>query len=361
MKVILLICFMFFATWVRADDAIPGQMHWYRGNTHAHSVNNGGNVAPEVAVRWFREHGYHFVFLTEHEFLADVATLNALHGAKGKFVVMPGQEITQMLADPSHPDGIRQAHVNGLGINELVMPIGSERGETIATRGTLAELYVRNVQAVRKAGGIPQINHPNFRWSVRPEDLATLSGVFLMEIANAWPVSNNLGGIDDHGNVALSTEALWDRLLDEGKTVWGVGSDDSHDYVNLTDRHHEGPGKAWIMVRAPELKPTLIMDALLRGEFYASTGVTLKDYVVDANSISIVIEQPGPTSFSRVSDDRRFTTRFTGRGGQLLSEVRGMKPSYQFDGSESYVRATIVDSNGLQAWTQPVLLKSRRR
>ncbi len=35
------------------------------------------------------------------------------------------------------------------------------------------------------------------------------------------------------------------------------------------------PGQGWVMVRAPRLETRALLDALERGEFYASTGVEL--------------------------------------------------------------------------------------
>jgi hypothetical protein len=341
--------------------------NWYRGNTNAHSINAEGNVAADVVVRWYREHGYQFLFLTENEQLIDVKPLNALYGARSailaaySFVVLRGQEVSQRLADESHPDGMRRAHVNGLGIDNLVMPVGSEGNVGLARGVSMSELYVRNFAAVRAAGGIPQVNHPNFRWSVKPQDLSAVSGPFLFEIANASPGANNFGAADDNGDEVLSTEAFWDVLLSQGKTAWAVASDDSHDYLHLDDLNSERPGKGWIMLRAVELTPATVQDALLRGDFYASTGVTLADYRANATSVAIKITRSRDRreDKSKAKDDRRFTTRFIGKEGRVLATVGGLEPTYTIRGDEGYVRATIVDSNGMSAWTQPVFIRSR--
>jgi hypothetical protein len=339
------------------SDPRVAKKNWYRGNTHAHTINADGNVSPDSVVRWYREHGYQFVFITDHEYLADVTPLNAVHGAAEKFLVIGGQEVTQVLIDDTHPDGMRHAHVNGLGVNRRVMPVGSDRGSIFATGVTMAETYQRNFAGIRAAGGIPQVNHPNFRWSVKPEDLSELTGPFLLEIANGFPSANNLGGMDEKGNVILSTEALWDVLLGAGKVAWGVGSDDSHDYLHLDDPNSERPGKAWVVVRAAELTRENILEAMLKGEFYASNGVTLEDYAVNRSAMTITIKRPRDP---RATDDRMFTTRFIGKEGRVLGESGGLKPSYTFRGDEEYVRAVIVDSNGMRAWTQPVMLSTRR-
>jgi hypothetical protein len=320
---------------------------WYRGNTHTHTINADGDASPDVVVRWYREHGYQFVVITEHEFLTDVAPLNGIFGAPGRFVVMSGQEVTQYVVDSAHPSGRRQAHVNGIGTTRVVMPLRDPAGRP--ARGvSVAESYARNIAAIRAAAGIAQINHPNWTWSVRVSDLVQLPDTLLFEIWNGQAGIQNLGGTDDAGNVAPSSESLWDSLLTRGKVVWGVASDDSHDFLRLEEGREKGPGRAWIMVRADTLTSDAIMTALARGAFYASTGVLLSDVAASDTAMTITIQRRG---------DNRYRTRFIGRGGRLLADVPGTRPRYRVRGDEGYVRAVITDSNGLLAWTQPVVLR----
>ena len=56
----------------------------------------------------------------------------------------------------------------------------------------------------------------------------------------------------------------------------------------------------------------------------------------------------------------RFATQFIGLGGKVLAEVTGTNPVYRPRGDEGYVRATITDSSGRHAWTQPVFLDGRK-
>jgi len=59
----------------------------------------------------------------------------------------------------------------------------------------------------------------------------------------------------------------------------------------------------------------------------------------------------------RPHQDRRYTTRFIGAGGQLLGISHGTEVAYELTGSESYVRARIDDSRGEIAWVQPVFVE----
>jgi hypothetical protein len=344
----------------RADAQQP---RWYRGNTHTHTRGADVDATADQVARWYRSHGYDFIVVTDHEFLTDVAPLNAAHGDKGKFLLISGQEITQILADPTHPDKLRHAHVNGIGTNAVVLPIStpgksSPWNPVLATGKTMTETYVRNFAEVRAAGGIPQVNHPNYQWSVRLEDLLPLTDPFLMEVSNSYPTGNNLGGVDEAGRVLPSTENLWDGLLSRGKTVWGVASDDSHYYTKFDDPMAPGPGKGWIVVRAPRLTAEAVLQAVRQGDFYSSTGVTLEDLTASPKEVALVIKQlPDPAK--AFIPATRYTTRFIGAGGKVLAEVHGLTPRYRIRGDEGYVRASIVDSDGRKAWTQPYSLAGR--
>ena len=87
------------------------------------------------------------------------------------------------------------------------------------------------------------------------------------------------------------------------------------------------PGQGWIYVRAAELSPRAILESLEKGEFYASTGVELKDYQADDKKITITIRE---ISFSK------YKIQFIGKGGRILSEVSTNPAVYQFNGDEKY-------------------------
>ena len=321
-----------------------GQSRWFKGNTHAHSLNSDGDVPVDAVVRWFREHGYHFTFITEHEYFTDVAPLNALFGGANRFLVIAGQEVTQRIADSLHSGGVRQAHVNALGTTRLVPTIGERN---IAKGMTIAETYRRNGTAIRAAGGILQVNHPNFIWSVPLGDMMDLPDSTLFEVWNGHPIVYNQGGTDSTGQEMLSTEARWDSVLSRGKLLFGVADDDSHSYKPQDAENPDlaRPGRGWIWVRADTLTRDAIVRALQRGDFYASTGITLKDLQISPSEYRLEITPAG---------DRRYLTEFIGRNGRVLARNTTLRPSYRITGGEGYVRARVSDSSGRMAWTQPV-------
>ncbi len=333
--------------------ALAQASHWYRGNTHTHSLNSDGDSPPDSVARWYRDAGYAFLFLTDHEKLTDPAPLNAIFARPGSFLLIAGQEVTQRIVDSSRKEPTRQAHVTALGLTRVVMPLGAKG---LASGVTLREVYARNLAAIRDAGGIAQVNHPNWRWSVRLDDLLALPDTTLLEIANGHAGVNNAGGHDDDGNYSPSTEALWDSLLTRGKLLFAVADDDAHHFKSEGSDLHTltRPGRGWTMVRADTLTSDAILGALRRGDFYASTGVTLSDVVATSRALRLTIPRTG-------TDDRRYTTEFVGRGGRVLARAYGLTPAYAIRGDEGYVRARVTDSNGRMAWTQPVMLPTSSR
>src|SRR5687768_14782261 len=97
--------------------ATQAQPRWFKGNTHTHTLNSDGDSTPDDVVRWYREHGYQFLVLTDHNFVTGVEALNALHGADERFLVIPGEEVSDRF-------GEKPIHVNGLNVTRRVGPQG---------------------------------------------------------------------------------------------------------------------------------------------------------------------------------------------------------------------------------------------
>src|ERR1700733_15034134 len=346
--------------WVAPGSA--ESLHWYRGDTHAHTINSAGGASPKAVIgwyespdsvmRWYKENDYQFVFVTDHEYVTDVAPLNAVFGASERFIVLPGQEVTQWIEGSV----LRSAHVNSLFARQVVWPLGERKcpggdacGAYAPATTPITDTFRANISSIRTQGAIAKINHPNVLWTVRPEDLRDVPDQTLIEIWNGFSGMNNLGGDDGSGDLRPSAEALWDKLLSWGKVVWGVASDDSH---RESDR-----GTGWIVVHAATLSSEAIRGAISRGNFYASNGVTLDDVSVakDSLSLQIHVDEAEPAYAPR------YLTRFIGQGGIVLGQSAGTKPEYRFRGDETYVRAAIIDSNGKRAWTQPVFRDGREQ
>ncbi|NNE71673.1 MAG: hypothetical protein HKN29_15105 [Rhodothermales bacterium] len=120
------------------------------------------------------------------------------------------------------------------------------------------------------------------------------------------------------------------------------------------------------MVRARTLEPSPIIGALLLGDFYASSGVTLKDVRFDGSTLNVSIDAEEGVTYSTTFIGTRSPTN----PGEVLAVVDGPEASYQMDGSELFVRATVISSKPManpyrdgeveMAWVQPMLPGSPR-
>ena len=297
---------------------------WFKGNLNPHTLNSDGYSTPDDVVRWYREHGYHFVTLTDHNYLTSVDGLNALHGADDKFLVMKGEEVTDRFEN-------KPVHVNGFAPNSFIKPPGGS---------SVLDMTQRMIDAIRGAGAVPSVNHPNYGWAISAAELLQLQRTRLFEVFNGHPLVNNMGG----GGVP-GLEEVWDRMLSSGKMLYGIAVDDAHYFKRPEDKTVPRPGQGWVYVRAARLEPRALVEALERGDFYASTGVELQSVSATSTALTIAV---------RTETQSKYRIQFIGKQGAILSEALSSPATYTFKGDESYVRAKVLESNGKIAWVQPV-------
>lgn len=391
---------------------------WWKGNLHTHSLWSDGDDYPEMIVEWYREHGYHFLALSDHNIVLEGqkwidATNNAggvrgleryvnrfgpdwveqrrvadktqvrlkplgefrhLFEEPGRFLLMAGEEITDRhLTAP--------VHINATNLRDFIPAQGGSN---------VLEVMQNNVRAVlaqRERTGqpmIPHLNHPNFVWGITAEELMRVQGERFFEVYNGHPEVRNQG--DAHH---ASTERMWDIVLTWRLAVlgmepmFGLATDDSHNYhVQAVGKSNTGRG--WVMVRAPFLTPEHLIRALEAGDFYASSGIVLKDLKRAGDTLAIEVEPETGVSyttqfigtrrgFDQTNEPRRnaageamrVTHRYSDEVGEVLAEVRGTSASYALKGDELYVRAKIISTKTKAnpyvegevevAWTQPLI------
>jgi hypothetical protein len=311
--------------------------------------------------------------------LKTFAEYRSLFEERGKFLLIQAEEITDAFEG-------KPLHVNATNLRERIEPQGG---------GSVREVLQRNVDAVlgqRERTGermFPHVNHPNFGWAVKVEDLIALEGERFFEVYNGHPLVHNEG--DD---VRPSTERMWDILLAErlsaGEDVmYGIAVDDSHNYRAL-DSQHSNPFRGWVMVRVGELSADAVVLAMERGDFYGSSGVELEDVVVDRDGIGLRIREEEGIRYRTIfvgtrrgydrtteelsageGEDAPLIRRYSDDIGEILADVEGSSPAYRFRGDEMYVRAKVLSTKLKNnpyregeyeaAWVQPVVVGPRGR
>ncbi|MBP6963401.1 MAG: PHP domain-containing protein [Armatimonadetes bacterium] len=295
---------------------------WARGNLHTHTTNSDGDSAPDVVVEWYKSNGYQFLVISDHWKVTDPAPLDK---PGDDFVLIPGEE-TGVKGAP------KPIHGNAIGVSRIV------GGAQYA--GSPAKSLSKMVQQIRAAGGVPQVNHPNFRWSFGYRELRGLKGPYLLEVYNGNPSVNN------HGSEAvMSVEQVWDMLLSDGIEVYATATDDAHAFKEMA-ANKSNPGRGWICARVPTPSAENILDALRRGDFYASTGVELADCSFEGNTMRV---QVAPKV------GLKYWIRFVGKWGRILQESTGASAVYTAAGKREkndYVRCKVIASDETVAWTQ---------
>ena len=302
-------------------------MIWLKGNLHTHTNNSDGDSTPDKVVKLYDALGYDFLYITDHNYLTSIEGLKT-----NNMLLISGCEVTL------ESEGV-PVHVNALNVKEIKIP---------ESKLTIQETIQSAVDAVKEAGGIAQINHPNYQWAFDAKHMKQVKGWQLFEVYNSHPLCNSFGG----GGVK-SNEQMWDELLSMGFNVWGTACDDTHTLScdNWEDYSSKAlPARAWIVVNASEKSPEAIADSLKQGDFYASTGVTIDSIYSNDKYYELQIKQ---------NMEYRYTTYFIGLRGEILGIDYSTKPRYNFKGNEKYVRSKVADSLGSMAWTQPVWLNNR--
>lgn len=339
---------------ITAGTCILSAGQWYRGNTHAHTEICGhADSTPEAVARWYLDHGYNFLVLSEHNHFIDPATVELPEPRRGDFILIPGEEVT----------GKKRVHSTALNIEALV-PWDFDHEETW-------RIIQNHVDGIRKENGHPIINHPNYKFAVSTADLKPVEGLHMLELYNGHNDVYNFGD-EDHP----STEEMWDQLLSAGKRFYAVASDDIH-HLKVISTSKSNPGRGWVMVNAGELTADAITDAMAEGNFYASSGVFLKKCgVVDGAYVVEVDEEATLGELARSvtirawivhEGEEGFEIAFIGPEGRVLSSARGNKASFTLDPAIPYVRTKVTYSrlypeHGYEqyfAWGQPAFMDVR--
>lgn len=398
-----------------AGCSAQGAERWWKGNLHTHSLWSDGDNYPEMIAAWYKEHGYHFLSMSDHNVVLEgekwvhslsnrggadafakylrkfgpawvhtrtndaqvmvrLKTLEEFRGRleePGRFLMIPGEEISDRFEKIP-------IHLNASNLKHLIRPQGGQ---------SVREVIQNNIDAVlaqRKETGqimIPHVNHPNFGWALTAEDMAPIEGERFFEVYNGHPGVRNYGDTN-----RASTDRMWDiiltrRLAELGlPAVWGTAVDDAHNYHTIPSRQ-ANPGRGWVVVRAAELRPEAIIQAMEAGDFYASTGVRLKSINRLSKGLGFEIEaergvtyqtqfigtrvgyDPASTGAETDGKPLRTTRIYSSEIGAVLAETDSLSPRYTFKGDEIYVRAKVTSSklkeNGFAegdtevAWVQP--------
>ena len=390
---------------------------FWKGNLHTHTLWSDGNQFPEMVADWYKARGYHFLSLTDHDVLSEGERWIALDPKKhfperyvdrfgeawverrdnkgkaeirlkpleefrslleepGRFLLIQGEEITKKFA--KFP-----VHVNAINVRDRV--VGSD-GAGVKETVQVSHRLVGDQRQRTKRPMFAFLNHPNFGYGVRAEDFAALEEARLFEVYNGHPGVKNYGD-ETHA----STERIWDIILAQriGKhrlpLLLGLATDDAHNYHEVGPKA-ANPGRGWIMVRSRLLTAESLVRAIEAGDFYASTGVVLRDVGVQGMDLFVSIEPRAGVEFTtefiatmrdapldgtpvldKDGKELPVTKTYSPEIGKVVGSTAGNEATYRMTGNELCVRARVTSSRAHpnpfkagdreMAWTQPIAPK----
>lgn len=303
-KLIITAVFSLFSSCL-ADDLVnpfttPG--NWYKANLHTHTMN--ANAA--VRAKQYRDKGYQILALTDKD------RTNKIEGlSDSNFLLLNGMELFTK-SGPEEP-----YHFLCLNIPENF-------------KFTPDANVNEQIQQVKTAGG--QIIYAHPYWSAHNvNDMLAVDGYVAIEVYN--------GGFHYTGRGYSSVH--WDQLLNTGRIIPAIAADDlvSSAYI----------AQSWTMIKAKELSPKAIMDALRTGSFYSSCGPVFEDFRIEAGTAKA---KCSPVIEINFLGNANFSYSITADAGHLITSAE-----YKLPEKIKWVRAEIVDANGRHAWTNPIVIE----
>ncbi|MGD9496169.1 MAG: PHP domain-containing protein [Armatimonadota bacterium] len=285
---------------------VPGQ--WLKGNLHLHTTVSDGELTPQQAVDAYREQGYDFLSITDHDRVVDVDELDG-----GGMTLLPGIEIPAPGAELG-----QSIHVVGIGVS-------AEPGQVEGDKTQWA------IDRLRGLSELCFVAHPSWS-SLTWADILPLEGPIGLEVFNTTC---------RRGVGRGTSEVQWDDCLARGARYLGLAVDDAH-------CHYDDRYGGWVMLRAAEPTPQAIYAALRAGHFYSSSGPTIQQVAIDGDTVHVECS-PCLEVFAVCPMPGRGTTNWRRGGGREAGTAFDLPLRTNADP----IRIVVIDEAGRRAWTNP--------
>ena len=257
---------------------LPQVEKYFKTNLHTHTKISDGGLTPQEVKNLYKSKGYSILCLTDHDVVVDHSDMN-----EEDFLMLTGAEydITQTDGSKAYK---KTYHLNFIAKRPdlLWQPFANEKYRD-EVRPYLEKAEIENMTRVHdpdainaiiaranEKGHLVMYNHPV--WSLQDyTDYAPLTGLWGMELNNNECV---YVGYDDACN-----SIVYRDLMNLHGSIFPVCSDDSHATVSA--------GGGWIMVGAEKLEYGSVIEAMEKGDFYASTGPEIYRLTWDGTFLDI--------------------------------------------------------------------------
>jgi hypothetical protein len=265
-----------------------------KGQLHDHTTNSDGLNSPVDLVTAYKNAGFDFISITDHDFLTPDPAVAGI-------IFIEGVEDTNA------------RHVTAYDVWEQSASTNTQ---------TVIDLY-------RTTSKLCSIAHPNWGGTLikRPEMVGYYDYNFI-EVFNSFT--------DTYG------ENQWDWILSSGKKVFGIAVDDCHDIAAAYF------GKGSVVVKANSKDKASIVQSLRDGNFYASSG---NDIAVSVAGNVITVSSLASSNFTFIGINGRVlqsnngvtSASYTIKGDEMYVRVKSVKVS---DSTAAWSQPIFIDSIG---------------
>ena len=312
---------------MRDRALLPAAGQFYKANLHCHTVLSDGRWTKEQVKAEYQKRGYSIVAFTDHrhygwhpELMDDTfipiaayeADLNGPFPPSGSFQWVKTYHLNFYDTDPAARGGFT-----------AVQP-PQRYGDLEALNGFIAQMNAD--------GFLCCYNHPY--WSLQDtNDYKDLKGVFAMEIYNH--------GCELDGLYGYAPQA-YDEMLRAGQKLFCVSTDDNHDSFAPGDPRCDSFG-GFTMFKLERLSYAGVIEALKKGDFYASTGPELHELYIRDGALHVACSPV--EKIYVVTSGRRCLMQLAAPGQSLTEAV------FPLHGDEGYIRVDCRDGQGRHAYS----------
>ena len=331
---------------------LPEEGRFYKANLHCHSTLSDGDLTPEQLKEAYKRKGYSILSITDHERLKNHSYLD-----DEDFLTITGFEL-EVLEKSELPNKLkRTCHINFFAKDrnntslfafdtmyfwrqdpEKVKQL-KHTGPDDYERVYSAEGVNEVLRLAKENGFLSSFNHP--QWSLQNyEDYRDYEGFTMMEIYNF--------SSDIDGSFAYAAKD-YDNMLRDGKRLFVCATDDNHNRFPEGHPHCDSFG-GFTFIKAKELTYEAVINALEKGDFYASMGPEIYELYVEDGKVHLtcspaqrIIMTPKGRNFECVS----------AREGEFVTEAVYELNDLQH---EEYFRFEVIDGRGKRAATRAYYL-----
>ena len=326
---------------------LPEKGNFYKANMHTHSNVSDGRLTPEELKRAYKEKGYSILAYTDHEILLPHNELT-----DENFLAITSTELAFNLypQEGGYPY-IKTYHLNFYSkdkdkavisiwdpdlVFECVKPkITEEQKKQVYKREYGVEKVNAAIAKAKAEGFIVSYNHPV--WSLQDySDYGGLEGLWGVECYNN--ACERMGLPDD--------DRPLNDLLVQGKNVFPLATDDAHTAEDCFG--------GFLMVKAEKLEYDTVMEALEKGDFYASTSPEIYELSVDNGIVHI---ECSPARCIYFSTECRFASNTCMEKEPITNADIDIRPYLEHKKTtgawrKPFIRFVIVDTQGKAAYTR---------